>query len=854
MLKARVGLVSLVAALAACAGTAEAAQRTQAPAKNVPMVQDWSTQRAYFSKPEMPDEARARGHYERWQRLAQDPRYMFSLNRRLVKEAEAAYPMAKRAKTAPGGGSPQAPAVETMHRDWSNVLGGGSDGTGGKGVVDVFPAKFSFDINATPSCANDFVVYGTNALGATTGGGNQATWVSSFNNANSAGTVTIGVAPRQVILTASTTLNTGLFFLANEAGATATTNATHLAAAVNRWTQLTGYTASSSAAQVTITAVTRGPAPNRATLVTEALSQFPAFTATDGTLGAGQASIIAFNQLYNGAAVLGGCNAGQTTVGWPNVYWAYNTGGTVRTSPVLSYFDNGQQVAFIQSNGGVAELVLLKWKAGGTGTPSEPNTPADAGSYLLAQSAIDYRNGTGPCAGVACMFKMPFSGGGDDLISSPFVDYFSNTLYVGDSTGRLHKFTGVFSGTPKEVVTGGFPKTVSAGNALSSPIYDFNNQIFVGSAAVSGSGGALHRVSTVDGSMVSSNKLVEGTSTNPGVRASPMLDVSLLRVYVFVFNDGGGVGTNCTSAPCRALYEFTSADNAGGTSGTRKILLGSGNSTTRSQGDGIFDNDWYADSTGSLYVCAGAPGNVNQSVIWKVPITAGAIGAATQGANVTGTAGASCSPTSMVKNGLNEYLYFSVASDGDDGAATVCTGACLYMYNLGDLDGTSTDIKETWVWTMTAAQVNNETVTINGTTLTCSVAWSPCGTGNINSRTGNLVTAINNVSGTTGITASNVAGVITLVRTTPGDVSDTMVSENLSGLSQTAHTDGQVLTPTTWANTNAPMAGLPSAGGSGGLIIDNVSSTAGASQVYYGQLGAAGVPGNAVQASQAGLQ
>src|ERR1700730_10135546 len=51
-----------------------------------------------------------------------------------------------------------------------------------------------------------------------------------------------------------------------------------------------------------------------------------------------QASIAAFDNLYSG------CTG---TV--PSVYWAYNTGGTVTTSPVFSR--DGTQVAFVQTDG-----------------------------------------------------------------------------------------------------------------------------------------------------------------------------------------------------------------------------------------------------------------------------------------------------------------------------------------------------------------------------------------------------------------------------------------------------------------------------------------------------------------------
>ena len=36
----------------------------------------------------------------------------------------------------------------------------------------MFPAKYSFDINATPSCTNDYVVFGLNVAGATPGQAN----------------------------------------------------------------------------------------------------------------------------------------------------------------------------------------------------------------------------------------------------------------------------------------------------------------------------------------------------------------------------------------------------------------------------------------------------------------------------------------------------------------------------------------------------------------------------------------------------------------------------------------------------------------------------------------------------------
>jgi len=62
----------------------------------------------------------------------------------------------------------------------------------------------------------------------------------------------------------------------------------------------------------------------------------------------GQASIIAYNNLYSG------CSG---TV--PSVYWAYDTGGTIGTS--VTFSADGSQLAFVQAEGGKATLVVLKW-------------------------------------------------------------------------------------------------------------------------------------------------------------------------------------------------------------------------------------------------------------------------------------------------------------------------------------------------------------------------------------------------------------------------------------------------------------------------------------------------------------
>lgn len=62
----------------------------------------------------------------------------------------------------------------------------------------------------------------------------------------------------------------------------------------------------------------------------------------------------------------------------------------------------------------------------------------------------------------------------------------------------------------------------------------------------------------------------------------------------------------------------------------------------------------------------------------------------------------------------------------------------------------------------------------------------------------------------------------------------------------------QLTADATWNDATNASAAINATGGTGGIFIDNMA-TAGGSQVYYSTRSAAGVPGIAVQASQAGL-
>jgi hypothetical protein len=299
---------------------------------------------------------------------------------------------------------------------------------------------------------------------------------------------------------------------------------------------------------------------------------------------ANAANIIAYNNLYTT-----GCSG---TV--PAVYWAYNTGGTFTTSPILSYFDNtGSQVAFIQVSGTTASLVLLKWKANAADSLTAPE------SLTRQSSGSAYRNCTAPC-----MYSMPFANGKNDSLSSPFLDYASDTIYVGDDSGNLHKFTGAFLGNPAEA---GSPWPVSVGSSqLASPVYDptySGGQIFVGDLA---SAGTLHGV------LASGTVTADPHPYATGIGAiadAPLVDGSANYLLVF---------TNSSAANTVYGYSDQYFPNAPGTIG-----LGAGAAGYYFYA-GAYDNVYLQSSnhTGHVYV-VGNTGATTGATLYQVSLSGG---------------------------------------------------------------------------------------------------------------------------------------------------------------------------------------------------------------------------------------
>jgi hypothetical protein len=566
----------------------------------------------------------------------------------------------------------------------------------------------------------------------------------------------------------------------------------------------------------------------------------PDFTVFNtGLAGSGtQASVVAFDNLYSGC--------GGTV---PTVYWAYNTGGTIATSVALSF--DGKQVAFVQTLAGNARLVLLKWAASTTQTVGSPGTPTGV-------TLVSYPTCTAPCA---TTIPLTDSSGAahDDTTSSLFYVYGQDTAYVGDSGGWLHRFTGVFKGTPAEVRTGGWPVHVnpSTSKALSVAVHDIaSGNTFVGDA-----GGFLYRVSSA-GSVTASGRVDYGV----GIVQGPIIDSTARLIYVFASSDNSGACTG--GANCSSVYVLN-LGFAAGTTGVKKAVGASTltGTTPNPLYIGSFDSTYQnsVNGTGNLYVCGNTGG---APTLYRVAVTAGALGAVTTGP-VLSTSTTPCSPVTDIQNpnasgGSTEWIFVSADSNG---IATGCASGCIY--NLK-----STPWKASTAYTLGQEILDSnfriEVVTIAGISGSTQPTWGTAG-----SRTTDGTVQWFDQGSTTQITTG------TWVRLTNYPVGSTILdSNNNIERVTTSHGSGNsggtlpiwntTVGGTTsdsaliWANIGPVAAfSLPAAGGTSGIIIDNTvgsGTLAGASQVYFSTLSnqtcatSGGTGGCAMQASQAALK
>jgi len=397
-------------------------------------------------------------------------------------------------------------------------------------------------------------------------------------------------------------------------------------------------------------------------------------TVTSGT----QANLVGINNLYTSASPP--CNSGS-----PWVTFAFNTvteaGGQIETSPELS--TDGTKVAFVESTSGASYFHVLV-------LPNPiPTPPSQAGTVLSPLTPTLCTTPTTP----GCMTTLPIESSATNSNSSPWVDYDTDTAYVGADNGVLYKITPVFGGgAPALVSTGGWPVTVSTqtNKVLTAPVVDdTSDRIFLGDGY-----GYLYGVSMTSPSTSMAQVTVGWVGHGPGTGivdppiavtdpANPTTDqVFALTGCSYVLGIGGAI----TQLPANFTTGVPTTSNT--------VDLGSasgdGDCTGKNVHAGAFDNAfWLNGSTsGHMIACGfvqsgGAPA---EPQMYMFPFASNVITSTGDSTFlIDTTTGDECSPLTEFYNGTTDRLFFGVGSttDGFLESSTIttslttpiCTGA-----------------------------------------------------------------------------------------------------------------------------------------------------------------------------------
>lgn len=555
---------------------------------------------------------------------------------------------------------------------------------------------------------------------------------------------------------------------------------------------------------------------------------------TTSLAGTSAASIVAFNNLYSTQGSAGGlCNTNG-----PNVMWSYKTNtssaGAVLTSPALS--EDGTKIAYVESGSSSGTILhILKWKSGEGGIAS-PMAPDSTPSTWSACSS-----------GSSCIFNLTFSGGTSitDTNSSPFVDYATDSIYVGDNTGHLHKFTNVFgtinpgtapaeSGTPFIALTNA--------HVLTSPVYDGNGNVFVAagnsSCGSASNGCTLYKVVVGTSPSQSTAGCYNNNGTGcsvaaPGFTDAPIVDPSSAYVYAFVMNDGS---SSCTSSnACTYVYQWpTSSITGSPTKAQVGTAASSGGSQTISQGD--FDNAFYTGNTGKLYVCGNTYG---PPTLYQIAITSGVMATTTTALPALTSGSPNCSPiTEFYNSNTNsDWIFLGVTNSG---LPTGCSsGGCIMSFVITQWTAAT---KFAIGQEILDSNRNIEVVTTAGTSGSSAPSWSATKGATITNdggvhwiNQGPLL--INDATNYPAWIASHSYTSDTVILDSNGNIQMATTAGTSNSSAPTWNTTPGATTSdhtVTWTNVGLP-ANLAAAatGGTSAIVIDNVAPDTWQSNTSY---------------------
>ncbi len=450
-----------------------------------------------------------------------------------------------------------------------------------------------------------------------------------------------------------------------------------------------------------------------------------------------QANLVGINNLYTSA--IPPCNSGS-----PWVAFAYNTvtqtEGQIKTSPALS--TDGTKVAFVESTSGASYFHVLV-------LPNPiPTPPSQAGTVLSPLTPTTCTTTT--TAG--CMTTLTIETSATNSNSSPWVDYNTDTAYIGADNGLLYKITPVFGGGAPALVSdpSNWPVTVSTNQyntVLTAPVVDdTSGLIFLGdgegylySVKLTSPGKTYAAQQTIgwayDGSNDGSGKPGTGI-VDPPIAVTDPANSATDQVFAFTgCSYVVGIGGAISQLPANFATGVPTSSNT--------VDLGSasgnGDCTGKNAHSGTFDNAFWVNgsTSGHMIACGfvqsgGAPADPK---MYFFPFASHVItSTGSSSFQINTTKGDECSPLTEFYNGTTDRLFFGVgSSDGFLESSTIttslttptCTGAptssCVTAPNaLGATSGIVIDNQlsnggtNIYFSTLGQGSVNNQKCNVSG--------------------------------------------------------------------------------------------------------------------------------------------
>jgi hypothetical protein len=308
------------------------------------------------------------------------------------------------------------------------------------------------------------------------------------------------------------------------------------------WTQTfsngTTYTISSPTYPAKFSLSSANPTPN-------CTSDYVAFALPTGSsVFPGSFNMIGFNNLY--VTLAGGASFCPGTA--PQAIFEYNAstaGGALNGSPALSL--DGTLIAFVENatsaNGG-AVFHVLKWHSGDV---QKIDTLFPHAFNLVALANCATNGAAAPCE--YSLSYTPAISSNPASLSSPFIDYGTDTAYVSDDGGNVYAIAPVFNASSANppVVKTGWPINVGSAAILTPPVYDsVSKNVFVASSGgteffIKASGSTVGScVSGVPPCLGSSSFAFTGGGT---IQEAPIVDSSTGRVFLSGTQLGGSSGS-----------------------------------------------------------------------------------------------------------------------------------------------------------------------------------------------------------------------------------------------------------------------------------------------------------------------